>query len=200
MEATAALDAARRHWAHLPRGLLDHLERVSHLARGLAEGQGAEPELAALAGFLHDVARAEAPRTFLETARKLGLAVHPVEAAVPILLHGPIAAALARRDLGLQDQDALAAIAWHTTGRWEMSPLEKAVFLADKLDPEKEGYYPGLEGLPDLARRDPERALLEYLDWQIKRLLEGGGLVHPATVEARNWLLRTLSDRGRHTT
>lgn len=183
------LDSVRRRYQDLPAGLLDHLEGVSRLAAELAPRYGADPSRAALAGFLHDLARARDPRDLAAQAEQMGLAVDPVESAVPVLLHGPVAAAVAERELGIHDPEIVDAIACHSTGRWGMSPLEKTVFLADKLDPEKGAYYPGLEDLPQLSVRDPDGAVLAFLEWQIRRLVEQGGLVHPATVQARNWVL-----------
>ena len=196
MAESLSLEALRRHFSHLPQGLLDHLERVSQLAGQLAARWDVDPERGALAGFLHDVARAEDPAWLLARARELGLVVHPVEEAVPVLLHGPLAAALVEQELGLKDQEMLAAITWHSTGRGGMSRLEQVVFLADKLDPEKEGYYPGMEGLPALAEQDLDRAVLRYIQWQIRHLLEQDGMIHPASIEAHNDLTQRL--RVRH--
>ena len=196
MAESLSLEALRRHFSHLPQGLLDHLERVSQLAGQLAARWDVDPERGALAGFLHDVARAEDPAWLLARARELGLVVHPVEEAVPVLLHGPLAAALVEQELGLKDQEMLAAITWHSTGRGGMSRLEQVVFLADKLDPEKEGYYPGMEGLPALAEQDLDRAVLRYIQWQINHLLEQGGMIHPASIEAHNDLIQRLRVRN----
>ncbi|MBI2887733.1 MAG: bis(5'-nucleosyl)-tetraphosphatase (symmetrical) YqeK [Chloroflexi bacterium] len=189
MNPAETLARARRHWGRLPQGLLDHLERASVLAADLARRWGVDPERAALAGYLHDIARAEPLEALAARARSYGLTVHPVEEALPVLLHGPVGAAQARTELGIEDGEVLAAVAWHSTGRWGMGALEKAVFLADKLDPEKEGYYPGLERLPELAQRDLDGAVLRYLEWQVGHILAQSGLLHPAAIEARNWLL-----------
>lgn len=196
MAESLSLEALRRHFSHLPQGLLDHLERVSQLAGQLAVRWEVDPERGALAGFLHDVVRAEDSASLLDRARALGLAVHPVEEAVPVLLHGPLAATLVEQQLGLKDQEILAAITWHSTGRGGMSRLEQVVFLADKLDPEKDGYYPGLEGLPALAQQDLDRAMLSYIQWQIRHLLEQDGMIHPATIEAHNDLIQRLRVRS----
>ena len=196
MGAMSPLEGVRSRWVDLPRGLYAHLERVSYLAGELAVRWDADPEGAALAGFLHDVARAEAPQVLLAKAREFGLPVSPVEKAVPLLLHGPVGAALARPDLKDQAEEVAAAIAWHSTAHEGMSVLEKVVFLADKLDPEKQGpHSPGLEDLPSLAKEDLDQALVYYLRWQMRHILERGGLLHPATVEAHNWLLFQLKDR-----
>ena len=184
------LDDARGQWAHLPAGLIAHLERVSEGARALAARWDVDPERAALGGFLHDVARAQPPPTLLRQARDLGLPVGPVEEAVPLLLHGPVGARLACPEADSTEQDVVTAIAWHSTAREGMSNLEKVVFLADKLDPDKQGYYPpGLERLPELAQEHLDLAVVRYLEWQVRHLLERGGVIHPAALDARNWLL-----------
>jgi len=121
MAESLSLEGLRRRFSHLPQGLLDHLKRVSQLAGQLAARWDVDPERAALVGFLHDVARAEDPAWLLARARELGLVVHPVEEAVPVLLHGPLAAALVEQELGLKDQEMLAAITWHSTGRGGVS-------------------------------------------------------------------------------
>lgn len=177
-------------WQHLPRGLIEHLERVSRLAGELAGRWGVDHRAAELAGFLHDIARAQASPMLLQRARELGIAIDPVEEATPLLLHGPVGAALARNAVAWADDAIFQAIAWHSTARWGMTALEKVVFLADKLDPGKVGYYPsGLEPLPELTQHNLDQAVVFYLDWELRQLLERGMPVHAAAVHARNWLL-----------
>lgn len=192
----SALTTARARWAHLPSGLLEHLERVSQGAENLAQRWGVDPEEAALAGFLHDVARAQPPEALLRQARELNLPIDPVEEAMPLLLHGPVAAALIREELQEAEEPIAAAICWHTTGRWGMTDLEKVVFLADKLDPDKLNAAADMQELVQAAEQDLDQAVLRYLDRSARHLLERGGLVHPATIEARNWLLLQAKTKG----
>ena len=77
-----------------------------------------------------------------------------------------------------------------------MSPLAKVVFLADKLDPQKVTRYPYLERIRELAEEDLDAALLEFLEQELRRLLEGRHLVHPASLEARNELLFRQQSTG----
>jgi predicted HD superfamily hydrolase involved in NAD metabolism len=181
-------------WSGLPAGLLHHMRSVSGLAGELATRWGADPHDAELAGFLHDVARAETPARLLTLAADLGVPVNPVEAEAPLLLHGPVGSLQALERHPWVTPDIAQAIRWHSTGRWGMGLLEKVVFLADKLEPGKSGHYQGLRGLSDLAHRDLNAAVLRYLDWLVNHLLERGQLVHTATLDAHNWLL--LESRG----
>ena len=181
------LAEARSRWAHLPAGLREHLERVSHGAHRLAQRWDVDPETAALAGFLHDVARAQSPELLLEQAKELGIAINPMEEAMPLLLHGPVAAALLQ--LEQEDEGVVNAVRWHTTGRWEMSALEQVVFLADKTDPNKINGSPGMQKVAQLGETSLNLAVVRYLERSTKRLLKQGRMLHPASIEARNWLL-----------
>jgi predicted HD superfamily hydrolase involved in NAD metabolism len=178
--------------AHLPPGLLDHCMRVSRMARALAERAGVDPERAALGGLLHDVARAYSDQELLAAAVRYDLPVDEVEHHAPVLLHGPVGAAWARRELGVDDEEVLAAVAWHSTGRGPMSALEKIVLLADKIEPEKGGRYPGLEAVHEAALRDLNAGLIAYLDLQLRSLLDRRALIHPASIAARNAALIAL--------
>lgn len=184
-----ALDEARRQWGEVPRGLREHMERVSAEAAALAARWATDPELAALAGFLHDVARARPPDLLLEQAENMGLPVDPVSRAFPLLLHGAVGAAEVARAWCDLDGELLAAIRHHSTGRWEMGQLEKIVFLADKLDPRKAGPDPALTELRELAYRDLDEAVLSVIQGQVRHLMERQGMVHPAAIEAWNWLV-----------
>ena len=172
--------------AHLPRGLLDHCWRVSQTARLLAAPADVDAERAALGGLLHDVARAYSDQELLAATARYGLSVDEVEQRTPVLLHGPVGAAWARRELGIDDEEILQAVAWHSTGRGPMTTLEKVVFLADKLEPEKGERYPDRDTLLATAQRDINAALIVCLDQQLRYLLERSALLHPASIAARN--------------
>ena len=173
----------------LPEGLRRHVYTVQHLALELAGRHQVEEEQVRLGALAHDIARAMKGADLLHKARELGIAVHPVEAKVPLLLHGPVGAELLRRVDGVEDHDIYEAVYWHSTAQRGMGPTAKIVFLADKLDPQKAGRYPFLAELKDLAMESLDRAILEFLGRELVSLLQRGELVHPVSVEARNELL-----------
>jgi len=140
----------------------------------------------------HDIARVTPPKQLLAEARRLGLAIGPVEEALPLLLHGPVAAEVLRGD-GLDDREVYDAVFWHSTAHPCLGPAGLAVFLADKLDPQKAYRYPYLAELKELALESLERATLEFLEREMAALLRDGKLVHPVSLEARNALLLKLS-------
>lgn len=189
------VETVRAAVARLPRGLAGHIESVVAEARRLALLHGADEERAALAAWGHDIARALSPSELLTKARRLGLAVDPVEEEAPILLHGPIGAAILSRDYGIDDPEVLAAARYHTTGRAGMSTLEKVVFVADKIEPGKVRAKPALARVKRLANRDLDAAILEYLNQHLLEASRRAWPLHPQTVAARNHLLLSKPSR-----
>lgn len=175
--------------ARLPRGLVEHIEGTVVEARRLALLHGVDEERATLAAWGHDIARALSPSDLLAEARRLGLAVDPVEEEAPILLHGPVGAAILSLDYAIDDPDVLAATRYHTTARAAMSTLEKVVFLADKIEPGKLRAEPALARVRQLANRDLDAAVLECLNQHLLEASRKGWPLHPQTVAARNELL-----------
>ena len=173
----------------LPAGLKAHIYRVREICRQLAERHAIPRDRADLAILAHDVARAMPPRELIRRATQFGLPIGPVERQVPVLLHGPVGAELLRREEGLDDPAVYRAVHWHSTAHPSLDNLGKAVFLADKLDPQKIARYPYLPQLHPLALEDLDRALLEFLTRELIALASQGQPVHPAMVKARNALL-----------
>ena len=174
----------------LPSGLQAHTLRVNEIAQVLAHLYGLDPKLVGLAALTHDIARAMRGKDLLRHATRLGLPINPVEAAMPLLLHGPVGSRLIAEEAGIEEPDVLEAVYWHTTFGVGLSPISKVVFLADKLDPAKASRYPFVDGeLMGLARKDMDRAILLFIDQELNKYIGNGGLVHPASVDARNHIL-----------
>ena len=165
-----------------------HIEGVVAMARELARRFGLDEGQAALAALLHDAAR-DWPARSLEQAAEAdaGVPPDPVERSSPELLHGRAAAWWARRHLGVEDQAVLDAVRYHTTGRPGMGPLEMAVMVADY--GESGRAFDEAASIREAAARSLEEACLLSLDVRLRYLLDRGLLIHPRTVEARNWLL-----------
>ena len=186
----AQVEAVREAVARLPRGLAEHIERAAAEADRLAAGfKELGREQVELAAWGHDIARALSPRELLARARRFGLEVIAVEEEAPILLHGPVGAEILRREHGIDDPEVLAAARFHSTGRAGMSLLEKVIFVADKIEPGKVRAKPALASVRELADRDLDTAILEYLEQMLVVAREEGWPVHPQAVAARSELL-----------
>jgi len=183
------LESLRVHIDRLPDGLRRHIKAVAAEARRLARLHSVDEDRAMMAALTHDIARAVDPEDLPRLARELGLNPNEVEEASPILLHGPVAARWLASRYGVEDEKVLAVARWHSTGRAGMSALEKVLFLADKVEPEKAAGRPDLEEVRRLAETDLDGAVLRYLDLQLLEAVRQGWPLHPDAVAARNELL-----------
>jgi predicted HD superfamily hydrolase involved in NAD metabolism len=165
---------------------LEHTLRVAETAEDLALAHGLEGDRARLAALLHDAAREMGPEEFLYLADKWHLQVGDPERQSPKLLHGPVAAELARRELGIDDEEVLDAIMAHTTGKPGMEPLALVLYVADKIEPAR--VYPSVGRLRTLAREDLHRAAEESLQRAIAHNEERGKATHPASLAMLDWL------------
>jgi len=163
-----------------------HTLRVADTAEDLARVHGLDPGRARLAALLHDAARELSPEEFLELAGGWKLPVGEPERENPKLLHGPVAAEMARRELGVRDGEVLDAVREHTTGRPGMGPLSLALFVADKIEPARD--YPSVEDLRRLSGKSLRGAAAESLRRTIAHNEERGRPTHPASAETLAWL------------
>ena len=172
--------------SRLSEGRYGHTLRVADTAGDLARVHGLDEDRARLAALLHDAARETGPEEFLRLADGWDLPVGEPERQSPKLLHGPVAAELAKRELGIDDGEVLEAIRAHTTGKPLMGPLALALYVADKIEPARE--YPSVERLRALAREDLHVAAAECLRRAIAHNEERGRPIHPSSLETLEWL------------
>lgn len=168
----------------MPQKRFKHSEGVAEMAGMLALRFGADPKRARLAGLLHDIARDFDDTEMLSRAKKANLQVSEYGFAMPLLLHGPVGAVMAREDYGVNDAEILNAIALHTVGSPYMSQLDKILFVADKIEPNRR--HNSVVEIRKQAEQDLDQALLLCLDESIRYALKIGCLLHPTSVNARN--------------
>ncbi len=176
----------------LPKGLVEHIQRVRVLAVELAEGHKLDIVRVDFAAAAHDIARADPDLVLLAEAQATGIPITNVDVEKPMLLHGPVGASRLRNTLAVTDEEILEAVYWHTTALATMGPIAKAVFLADKMDLSKASRYPHIGRVRELAADDLDQAIVEFLKGDLVRLLEEGTMVHPASLAALNGLLHAL--------
>src|ERR687893_1025070 len=191
MENRPATDALLEAADVFARGRLSekrygHTLRVAETAERLARAHGLDPERTRLAALLHDAARETEPEEFLRLAERWGLHVGEPERQSPKLLHAPVAAELARRELGVEDEEVLGAVRAHTVGEPGMGPLALALYVADKIEPARD--YPSVGRIRDLSRRDLAEAAAEALRRVVAHNERRGREVHPSSRAMLGWL------------
>ena len=163
---------------------LAHVTQVAAEARVLATQHGADRQAANLAALAHDLAAVVPAAEMIAVAESMGVQVTDADRAIPLLLHGPIAAAALIEKLSVRDEDLLDAVRYHSTLRAGASTLEKIVFLADKIAYDPTSPHGG-EYLPALrAARTLDDAALVYLDFSLDNGWRYGWLLHPNAVAA----------------
>ncbi len=116
---------------------MEHSLGVEYTAACMAMVHGADVEKARIAGLLHDCAKGLPTKEKLEKARKHGLPVSKYEEKNPDMLHAKLGAFYARYKYDVMDEEILDAICYHTTGRPNMTLLEKIIFVADYIEPNR---------------------------------------------------------------
>lgn len=182
IRANLSLAMAEERW--------QHSVGVAETAERLAVRYNVDPDKARLAGILHDIARDFDDNELLRRAKKASLQVSEYGFAMPLLLHGPIAAVMAQEEYGVNDPEVLNAIAVHTVGSEYMSQLDKVLFVADKIEPNRK--HGSVDEVRKQAEKDLDLALLSCLDDSIRYALKIGCLLHPTSVKARNEILRAM--------
>lgn len=167
-----------------------HTVNVAEEAKRLAAVWGTDLDRAYLAGIIHDIAKEVPKSRALADLIEYGYTPDETEKQNPELLHGKLAAYIAREKFGINDEEVLSAVAYHTTGRQEMSLLEKIIYVADFTEPGR--TYPEADKIRKLADKNIDEAVLYQADMVIKFIIDKGRPLHIDTVNTRNYFLLKL--------
>jgi len=162
----------------------EHCVNVSYTAKKLAEKYGANKEKAMIAGILHDITKESPPEYHMNIIRKFNIPITKHDTISKGMLHSITGSTYAEKVLRIRDRDIINAIRYHTTGREEMSLLEKIVFVADFTSAERD--YRGVEKIRKCAAEDLDLGVLSGLLFSINNLLEIRAPIHPNTLLAYN--------------
>jgi len=168
-----------------------HIEGVAKFAKQLAQVSAVDPFLAELSGWLHDACKHVKDKELVAMADRFGMQLHPIDREQGRLIHGPVAAYVLKEELGLTNTSVLDAISEHTLGAVPMSDLSKVTFLADCLEESRPEIYrqPILNALDMKGDVNLNKAMLIALDLGLQMLIADKAVIHPRTVECRNYFL-----------
>ena len=162
----------------------EHSLNVADEAVKLALKFGADPDKAELAGLLHDILKDTAPDKQLKIISDFGIMMSDVELSVKRFWHAVSGAVYVRTALNIEDDDIFDAIRYHTTGRKNMSLLEKVIFIADFISADR--VYPGVEEMRQAAYENLDKAIVEGIAFTISDLAKRNDPIVSETIDAYN--------------
>lgn len=164
-----------------------HSIGVCDTALKLAELFDVDTKKAYIAGLLHDCAKCFDNEKQIELCNEYGIKLSRITLECPAVIHAPLGAAVAKAEYGINDEEILHAIAFHTTGGCNMTRLDKIIYIADMIEPSRD--YPGVDALRKEAEKDLDSAMLMALKSTLEFNIKKGSIVHPDTIDAWNDLL-----------
>ena len=168
---------------------MPHVLGTEGEAAKLARRFGADETKARVAGLLHDCTKKLGMAEQLALCKQYGIRLDPLEQKALKLLHAKTGAAIARHVYGVDDE-VYQAILYHTTGRANMTLLEKILYLADYIEPSREfANAPDVVRLRETVYEDLDRGLLLGLTMTVTEMEGMGNPVHHDTLDARNDLI-----------
>ena len=152
-----------------------HSIGVRDTAVRLAGIHGADRKKAELAGLLHD--NAKNMDNLYERCLDLEVELDEFERKTPALVHAKLGAETAKCEFGITDPEIIGAIRWHTVGRANMTLLEKIVFVADLIEPDRK--FADIAEIRNIANEDIDRALFKCVEATIEVNKRRGLPIHP---------------------
>ncbi len=158
----------------------EHTIGVMYTAAALAMRYDMDLEQSMTAGLLHDCAKSFSSEEKLSLCKSYGLSITDAEAKNPGLLHAKLGAYIARHTYGITDQQILDAIEYHTTGRPKMTMLDKIIYIADYIEPNR-NQAPNLEAIRKQAFIDIDACLYTILEASLQYLQTRSEVIDPMT-------------------
>lgn len=168
---------------------LQHSINVANCALKLSVIYNCDTGKAYLAGLIHDCAKYFTKEEVDFYVKKYSVKLDPLEIDNIALSHSVIGSFVIQDVFNIQDMDIINAVRYHTTGRENMSTLEKIIFMADMIEESRD--FPGVDYLRELSFNGQlDKALITSFNNTIKFVIDNNQLIHPRSVKARNYLMR----------
>ncbi len=167
----------------------EHTLGVAYTAACMAFTSEIPPLKAELAGLLHDCAKCYTDKELISMCHKARVELTDEELASPAVIHAKYGSYMAEHELGITDPDILNAIRFHTTGRPDMSTLEKIIFVADYIEPLRDKAS-NLKEARNLAFTDLDECVYNILEATVSYLRSQGSSIVTDTLSAYEWYSR----------
>lgn len=162
----------------------NHSERVLKRAIEYANIYNVDIETVKLAAIAHDIAKELTEEENQEYISKYNIKLDDIEKVNKSLLHAKIGAYICKEKYGFTD-DMVNSVRYHTTGRENMSVLEKIVYLADATEEGRKEYI--VSEYVDLINKDIDKGMVEISKWVMNKLLKNNKVIHLDTIKCYNY-------------
>lgn len=166
----------------------EHTLGVAYTAASLAMCYQVDIYKAQMAGLLHDCAKCLPDDKKLSICENHNMQITEIEKRNPFLLHAKAGSYIAMKKFHIHDQDIINAILNHTTGRPDMSTLEKIIYIADYIEPCRK-QAPNLAEIRQLAFHDLDLTLVRILGDTLEYLKESSTEIDPMTQKTYDYYL-----------
>lgn len=183
MEKERIMEFRKRLQEILPKARYEHTISVSYTCAALAMRYGYDIGKAELAGLLHDCAKGYSNEELLSLCAQHGVLLRKEEITAPSVIHATYGAWVAEHEYGISDPEILSAIRYHTTGKPDMSILEKIVYIADYIEPRRDKAA-NLNEIRFLAFQDLDQTMERILSGTLTYLSQKGATIDPLTRKA----------------
>lgn len=164
-----------------------HSLNVAKCAGELADIYGADRKKCFTAGLLHDIMKNASAQEHEEIFALADTVLSPDEKENKKLWHAMSGAEYVKYKMGIDDEEIILAVRYHTTGRAGMSLMEKIVFVADFISEERD--YDDVDIMRGLAAVSLEKAMLYALRYTIPDLVKKGQTIHKDSINLYNQLI-----------
>ena len=163
-----------------------HSLGVCYTAAALAMCYDTDINKAMIAGILHDNAKGYEYKILIKKCLAEGIEVSDIEMNSPELLHSKYGAYIAKKELGISDEDIINSIYYHTTGRPDMSLLEKIIFISDYIEPNRSNL-PDIDYIRKISFKNIDEAISIVCKNTISHLEHINSPIDKATLDTYNY-------------
>ncbi len=183
----ASMDAAR----------FFHTRSVAYTSAALAmRWYKYEVDRVMIAGYMHDCAKCvPIPEQLSKAAEMMIYVPETYVTEHPHLLHALTGPAIAQIDYGIYDREIHQAITTHTTGSPNMTVMQKIVYVADFIEPNREDVVMHMENYREMAFLDLDKAVYMIADRTLEYLKKKNAYIDPATVATRDFYKKLVEER-----
>lgn len=172
-----------------------HTRGVAAICVALAMAHGFDMNKAYLAGLLHDNAKCIPTEDKLKLCSKYKISLSESEKKNPELIHAKLGAYRLKDTFDISDQDIFSAVCCHTTGKINMSVLDKILYIADYIEPARKPLK-GMDAVREMSFRDLDQAMFMILESTLEYLKSNKDDIDSATMETYQYFNQLINGKG----